>query len=1045
MIDDGQPRVKGYDIVGELGRGGMGVVYKAKQRGLNRLVAIKMVLAGEHAGQDALARFKTEAEAVASIQHANIVQIYEVGDKNGVPYFSLEYIDGGSLQQKIDGKPQAPREAAEIAHQLALAMQSVHERGVIHRDLKPANVLMTLHGTPKITDFGLAKRVDVDSSQTRTGSLMGTPSYMAPEQARGDTHAIGPLSDLYSLGAILYEMLTGRPPFQGATLLDTMDQVRSQEPVPPTRLQPKIPRDLETVCLKCLQKQPAQRYPDVAALAVDLRRFLDGDPIKARPVGRVEHAWRWVHRNPKVATLSAAIVGLILLLASGATISAVRSAREQQTIAEARRTTRDRIDQATRAIAGGDVRRSVDLLGKPDPYVERTPALADVRDDYRRLLAQVQTFAEYLRLLDWARYSAFFGSGNNLARAKEYSQALFDLQGEIDAKTGRGRSGLPPLSAERLKLFNEDVFETSLIAAQAEYNYGEATKDPQALRNAAKRSISWVDRAEKLLPETRVLYVHRQLYKKEVGDLEGSEVDRKRGDSIDPNTPIDHFWRGIAERLRGELAAKNKQGPEARQHFEQAKIEFAKLIQERPEHFWGYLEWANCQMKLQSPYDAIIGYTACIHLRPDAPWPYHNRAASHIDAKEFEEAIADETASLDRDPDYALAAIGRAKAYQALGRLPLALADYDRAFRLEPPKGELLFQRAMILFQMKEFGKALEDYNAVIRLLPDMAGPYRNRAKTQFELRDFEASIADWSTFIAKQPKDFEGRYWIGVMQMGLRRFDEALKALDACLRVAPEYDLAYLARAQIRRWQGDGASALKDTNRVVDKIDASKWDAATKASYLNDRVDLYRQLGRLDEGEADAKRSIAIDPKQVDAYIALTLIEDKRGHPEAATDWSRKMVEADPGSLNARLRRVERLRDIARWDEALAEADKAASLDPVRGPTLSALARAGVLAARGTGDWGPEKVESILKQARPGDGPMFLAAAAAYSLASRSSDQTPKATAFADRASSLLSEALTTGFHSLNYEEKGRIADDPAFAPILSRPGVKRLLWQGH
>jgi serine/threonine protein kinase/tetratricopeptide (TPR) repeat protein len=304
--------VAGYDVLGVLGRGAMGVVYKARQRGLNRLVALKMILSGTHASEHELGRFRTEAEAVARIQHPNIVQIYEVGEEDGRPFFSLEFVDGGTLNGKIDGKPQPPDEAAQIMKALAAGMDCAHRANVIHRDLKPANVLLAADGTPKITDFGLAKRLEEDSARTNVGSILGTPGYMSPEQAGGRNDEVGPLSDVYSLGVILYELLTGRVPFQAPKILDTLEQVRNREPVAPTELQPKVPRDLETICLKCLQKDPSKRYASAGALEEDLRRYLNNEPILARPVGWPERAWRWCRRNPRVAGMSAGIAVLIL-------------------------------------------------------------------------------------------------------------------------------------------------------------------------------------------------------------------------------------------------------------------------------------------------------------------------------------------------------------------------------------------------------------------------------------------------------------------------------------------------------------------------------------------------------------------------------------------------------------------------------------------------------------------------------------------------------------------------------------------------------------
>jgi WD40 repeat protein/tRNA A-37 threonylcarbamoyl transferase component Bud32 len=309
--------IPGYEVLGELGRGGMGVVYKARQAKLNRVVALKMILSGAHAGSAERQRFLTEAEAVARLQHPNIVQIHEIGEADGYPFFSLEFCPGGSLAARLNGTPLPPAEAAPLVEALARAVQAAHQAGVVHRDLKPANVLLLSDGTPKITDFGLAKKLDDASGQTASGAIMGTPSYMAPEQAEGKSKEIGPAADVYALGAVLYELLTGRPPFRAATPLDTVLQVISEEPVPPSRLVAKLPRDLETICLKCLHKEPRKRYASAAELADDLQRFQKGEPIRARPVGRAERAWRWCRRNPVVAGLTATAVLLAVVATLG--------------------------------------------------------------------------------------------------------------------------------------------------------------------------------------------------------------------------------------------------------------------------------------------------------------------------------------------------------------------------------------------------------------------------------------------------------------------------------------------------------------------------------------------------------------------------------------------------------------------------------------------------------------------------------------------------------------------------------------------------------
>ena len=312
-----------YELLEEIARGGMGVVYKARQISLNRIVAVKMILAGLLATKADHDRFHAEAQAAALLDHPNIVPIFEVGEYEGQHYFSMGYVDGRSLATRLVEGPLAPREAAELAATVAGAVEYAHRQGVIHRDIKPSNILIDCKGRPRVTDFGLAKQVGSGSDLTAEGQVLGTPSYMPPEQAAGQVNAIGPAADVYSLGALLYAMLAGRPPFQAATPLETLRQVIESEPVVLRQLNPGVPRNLETIVLKCLEKAIPRRYATAQALAEDLRRYLDGRPILARPVGRWEHAWRWCRRQPAVAGLIAAVA---LTLAAGILVSSLFAA-----------------------------------------------------------------------------------------------------------------------------------------------------------------------------------------------------------------------------------------------------------------------------------------------------------------------------------------------------------------------------------------------------------------------------------------------------------------------------------------------------------------------------------------------------------------------------------------------------------------------------------------------------------------------------------------------------------------------------------------------
>jgi serine/threonine protein kinase len=376
------PIIGGYEILSELGRGGMGIVYRARQLSLGRVVALKMMLGGEYGGPELRLRFRKEAEAVARLQHPNIVQIHEVGEESGRPFFALEYVDGKSLAQHLAGAPLAPRPAALLLRTLAQAMQYAHERAVVHRDLKPGNVLLTADGVPKITDFGLARLLGEDGGQTRTGSVMGTPSYMAPEQTRGEVHHLGPRTDVYALGAVLYECLTGWPPFRAASPLETARQVLEEEPVAPARLQPGLPRDLETICLKCLQKKLSHRYATAGALADDLGRFLDGKPVHARPVNVWEKWWKWIRRRPAAAALIGVSMAAAIILIAGGLLYNARLHRERDKAQDNFRLALDAVNRSYTQISE-DV-----LLNAPHMEPLRRRLLQSARDFYERFISE---------------------------------------------------------------------------------------------------------------------------------------------------------------------------------------------------------------------------------------------------------------------------------------------------------------------------------------------------------------------------------------------------------------------------------------------------------------------------------------------------------------------------------------------------------------------------------------------------------------------------------------------------------------------------------
>jgi WD40 repeat protein len=478
-------QVPGYEVLGELGRGGMGVVYKARQESLPRLVALKMVLAGPHAGPDELARFRLEAELLARLQHPNIVQIYEVGTHDGRPFFALEFVEGGTLADRLRGEPLPPREAATLTETLALAVHVAHEKGIVHRDLKPSNILLAADGTPKITDFGLARQLDVSVGQTATGAVVGTPCYMAPEQAEGHAHRAGPAADVWALGAILYECLTGRPPFQAPTVIETLLLVRSTEPTAPRALRRGVPRDLETICLKCLQKEPHRRYPSAQELAEDLRRFREGRPIVARPAGVGERVLKWARRRP-AAALAGGLLILVVVLGSlgGAaawlwrqTEAALAGEKEARTEAEAQKQraeeAKEKEEEARKAAdeAKEEEKKAKDEEKKAKEALARVAYLHQVDlahrswtdNDIRRCRALLAECPTELRQWEWHYLNRLCDDCLYTVTTPQSTRAVFSPDGKVlvtffggaiawDARTGAKVAELKPSNTSRRSL-----------------------------------------------------------------------------------------------------------------------------------------------------------------------------------------------------------------------------------------------------------------------------------------------------------------------------------------------------------------------------------------------------------------------------------------------------------------------------------------------------------------------------------------------------------------------------------------------------------------
>jgi serine/threonine-protein kinase len=587
----GQPHIPGYEILGELGRGGMGVVYKARQKSLNRIVALKMLPAGSHPAH--LARFRAEAEVIARLQHPHIVQIYEVGEYDGLPYFTLEYVDGGHLGDRLEATgPQPPALAAALVETLARTVHIAHERGIIHRDLKPANVLLTSDGTPKIADFGLAKRLEDDSNLTRSGVLLGTPAYVAPEQlgaTRSAPGAIGPAVDVYALGVILYECLTGRPPFVGASPADLLFQVTLREPLSPSYWARQTPRALETICLKCLEKEPCKRYAGADKLADDLAAFGRGRPIKAHPVGPLGRCLRWCRKRRLVAALTAALGALLLTTLVALSLGFLRIQSEQERTDAARRAALASAQQVRVALRREGRRRrqartaldaltsaAVDdlLAGLPRLEERHRQLLRTAERLYQEQLAEAEpgdrldTARAHLRL---AKIRYRLGEHNQAERS--YRQAVL-LFGQLLAE-----SGLPQRREELAAVHDSQArfFKSTSRPARAEAEHLRA----RALRARLVSDAPHEPRYRKALAQTDCT----------LGIL---RVERNRHAEAEKA-----FRRCLTLRL--ELAGERPRDPVARMELAHAHNNLALLLMNRNR----YTESAQQYRAARAAYQAL--------------------------------------------------------------------------------------------------------------------------------------------------------------------------------------------------------------------------------------------------------------------------------------------------------------------------------------------------------------------------------------------------------------------------------------------------------
>jgi serine/threonine-protein kinase len=823
--DTGLPCIPGYQVEAVLGRGGMGIVYKAWHLRLNRPVALKMLLAGAYAGPQERERFLREAEVVAGLRHPNLVQVYDIGDHEGRPYFTMEYVEGGSLTQRLMGTPQCVRHAAGWVAVLAEAVHIAHQGGIIHRDLKPANILLqrkpgiTMTESPvdnvrsaniapaphsdsdcrisdfdpKIADFGLARHFDRDSGLTLSGARVGTPSYMAPEQALGKTRGIGPSVDIYALGAVLYELLTGRPPFRGATATETQLQVVQHEPVPPSRLNPRVPRDLETICLKCLSKDPERRYTSALALADDLRRFQEGRPILARPAGWAERSWRWVRRNPTAAALLATALALVGL-ASGGGVWLVQQQAERRAEAirhadELRNDVHTAVTQAASLRQGFHFREARALLEQVRERLE--PAGPD---DLRGQVNQAWAELVLAEKLDKARL-----------RAATLVDALYDYKG-----------------AQRL-----------YAEAFAEAGLGQPGDDMAALAARVRQSplraelIAALDDWASVTPDER-----RWVWMFAVA----CEADRNAARN---RLRQPELWKGLERSKDPEKLRQLTQGLNRAEFSPQLVIALSRVAR------------AN---GAESVAEALLT-EAQVRLPQDF-WLNHQLGDLYSQARKWDKALGYFRAALALRPDVPTAYNGVAGALRDLGQFDESVRTLRKALQLDPSDYTTRHNFAMALGSTGQVDDMIRELQQAIRLKPDSAGAHVNLGMALARKGRKTEAIQHGRVAIQLDPKSSAGAHvFLGTMLLETGKTDEAIDYLSAALKLDPKLAIAH-------SYLGSAFRAKGNKDKVIHHAQQALAIEPNAAVYLNNLARALHDKGRLEEAIDHFQRAVLLEPK---------------------------------------------------------------------------------------------------------------------------------------------------------------------------------------
>jgi serine/threonine-protein kinase len=758
----GLPQVPGYEVEAVLGRGGMGVVYKARHLALKRTVALKMLAAG-HPHPAERARFRAEAEAVARLQHPNIVQIHEVGEADGRPFCALEYVAAGSLAERLAGEPLPARDAARLVAAVAEAMHLAHSRNLVHRDLKPGNVLLAGEADtpvgqcqPKVTDFGLVRQLDADFGQTFDGMVIGTPSYMAPEQAEGRARSAGPAADVYALGAILYDCLTGRPPFHGTTPQETLEQVRTREPASPYSLNRQIPRDLGTICLKCLRKQPEQRYSSARELADDLHRFLDGKPVLARPVGLPERAVKWVRRRPAAALLLGALLVLLGVAAGTAVWLHQQEADREAAKAQREQKARDVLDAALRRY--DDLRHEERWEDAQQLLTLASPRLAEANSPLHE-----RRFRE-------ARLDCQIAA--DLERARE-SYPLFP-DGKVDYKR-RARDFLKAFERTGFRIDDDPEQVAEHIRTSAIRDQLVAALEDRALVAFMLADQPLVERSLRIAQLADPGSPWRDQFRDPANWRKHEQLQELAATAFTSSPPPSEHQLALLALLLRRSAA-----------WGQSTQLLGEACRRQPRNFWTHREMAIALSMHDRDREAAGYYRVALSLRPDNAAAHEGLAFCLTRLYQSDEAIAAFRRAVDLPPDSASTRARLVGALVNAGYWKEAESECRRALEADPSNYLAPMSLSLVLHRHGRFEEALIPARRAAQAAPNAANVHAALGAPCVKLARHEEAVRAYRRVIELKSPHFQVDHLLAQELAAMGQWEEAITGLQAAAADRP-------------------------------------------------------------------------------------------------------------------------------------------------------------------------------------------------------------------------------------------------------------------